>query len=406
MIRENMKPQSKNSKKKILIIVENLPLPFDRRVWQEATTLKEAGFVVSIICPAGKGFEKKYENIQGINIYRHPLPQEGSGLSGYFLEYSSALVWEFILSLKVFRNHGFDIIQACNPPDTIFMIGLFYKLFFQKKFVFDHHDINPELYEAKFGRRDVFYKMMLLLEWLTFKTADRSIATNESYKEIAVYRGKMPPDKVHVVRSAPCLDRMKIVQPNLKWKNGRQYMIGYLGVMGKQEGIDHLLEAARILIYEQNRKDAQFVLVGGGTELMAMLQLRDELGLYDFVTFTDRIPDQTLLEVLNTADICINPDSYNSMNDKSTMNKVMEYMSLGKPIVQYDLTEGKFSAQNASLYARPNDPIDLADKILYLLNNHQKRKEMSEYGYRRVREELHWGIEAPKYLSVFEKLLK
>lgn len=209
---------------------------------------------------------------------------------------------------------------------------------------------------------------------------------------------------MHVVRSGPSLERMKIVSPNPKWKNGRQYMVGYVGVMGKQEGIDHLLQAARILVFDQGRQDIQFVLVGGGTELQDMQTLNTELGLQDYVTFTGRIPDQPMLEVLNTADVCVNPNIANPMNDKSTMNKIMEYMALGKPIVQYDLTEGRFSAQGASLYARPNDIHDLADKIAWLLDHPDQREQMGSFGQDRVYNELHWGLEAPKYLQVFEEL--
>ena len=204
--------------KRILFIVENLPSPFDRRVWQEATTLHQNGYQVAIICPTGKGYEEKYECLDGIHIYRHPLPPEAEGALGYALEYSVALYWEFYLSFKVLFSHGFDAIHACNPPDLIFLVGGFFKFFFHKKFLFDHHDINPELYEAKFGRRDLFYRLMLLCERLTFKTADRSIATNESYKQIAIERGGMPPDKVTVVRSGPKLDRLKIIEPVLALK--------------------------------------------------------------------------------------------------------------------------------------------------------------------------------------------
>lgn len=391
-------------KKRVLIIVENLPLPFDRRVWQEALTLQKAGYRVSIIGPTGKSYEKRFEEIDGIAIYRHPLKVEGSGPAGYFLEYAAALLHEFRLSLKVFKERGFDVIQACNPPDNIFLIGLFYKIFFGKKFIFDHHDINPELYIAKFGRKDLFYRLMVLFERLTFMASDVSIATNESYKRIAIERGRMASNRVTVVRSGPSLERMKIVPPNLKWKNGRKFLVGYVGVMGRQEGLDHLLNAANYLVNEKVRTDIQFVLVGGGTELEYLKKMNKNMGLENYVVFTERIPDEPMLEVLNTADVCVNPDIANEMNDKSTMNKVMEYMALGKPVVQYDLTEGKFSAKKASLYARKNSPKDLADKILFLLENPQLRKEMGLYGKKRVMEKLHWGIEAPKYLNIYERL--
>ncbi len=395
---------SAGRQRKVLFIVENLPSPFDRRVWQEATTLQQNGYQVCIICPTGKGYEKKYEYIDQIHIYRHSLPFEADGALGYAVEYSAALFWEFYLSFKVLFKHGFDVIHACNPPDLIFVVGGFFKLFFGKKFLFDHHDINPELYEAKFGRRDIFYKLMVLCERLTFKTASVSIATNESYKKIAIERGGMAPDRVHVVRSGPKLDRLKIIDPVPALKCGRSYLVGYVGVMGKQEGLDYLLRAARHIIVEKNRQDVQFGLVGGGTELDEMKRYAEELGIAEYVTFTGRVPDQQLLEMLNTADVCVNPDVANEMNDKSTMNKIMEYMALGKPIVQFDLTEGRFSAQDSSLYAKENDEVDMAEKILQLLDNPELRKSMGEFGRKRVVSELEWDYEAPKLLGAYDQL--
>jgi len=391
-------------KRRILIIIENLPAPFDRRVWQEAITLRDAGYAVAIACPTGKGFEKKYEVIEHIPIYRYCLPTEGKGVLGYLAEYSAALFWQFWLCWKVMFGPGFDVIHACNPPDNIFIIGGFFKIFFGKKFLFDHHDINPELYEAKFGRRDFFYKVMLSWERWTFKTADISIATNESYKHIAIERGGMEKEKVFVVRSGPMLDRLKIQPPVEKMKKGRKFLVGYVGVMGKQEGIDYLLRAARHIIFNLKRKDIHFGLVGGGTDLEAMKQYACDLEIKEFVTFTGRVSDQKLLEMLNTADICVNPDVANAMNDKSTMNKIMEYMALGKPIVQFDLTEGRFSAGEASLYARKNDEIDLAEKIILLLDNPELRKRMGMFGRNRILKELEWKFEAPKLLAAYESL--
>src|SRR6185503_17820733 len=226
--------------RRVLILVENLPSPFDRRVWQEASTLRDAGYLVSIICPTGKGYEKKYEQIDDIDIWRYQLPAEAEGALGYLIEYSAALFWTFLLSWRVLLGRGFDVVHACNPPDLFFLIGNFFKLF-GKKFVFDHHDANPELYEAKFGRRDFLWKAMCLLERLTFRFADVSIATNNSYRRIAIERGGMPPERVFVVRSGPSLERLKIVPPRQDLKRGKKYLVGYVGVMGKQEGIDLLL---------------------------------------------------------------------------------------------------------------------------------------------------------------------
>jgi glycosyltransferase involved in cell wall biosynthesis len=391
------------ARRRVLIIVENLPLPFDRRVWQEARTLHAAGYQVSIICPKGKGYEKSFEELDGVAIYRHSMPFEASGALGYFAEYSWALAAEFLLSLKICFTRGFDVVHGCNPPDMIFLIGAFYKLF-GKKFLFDHHDINPELYEAKFQRRDFFYRLMLALERWTFRTADVCVATNESYRKIAIERGGREPNKVFVVRSGPDLRRLKVLPPQPALKQGRRYLVGYVGVMGRQEGIDGLLTAVHHIVRTMGRSDVHFGLVGGGTELEAMRKLAHELGVADFVTFTGRVPDADLLAMLNTADVCVNPDVANEMNDKSTMNKIMEYMALGKPIVQYDLTEGRVSAQEASLYARCNDPIDMAEKIVALLDDEPRRKAMGELGRERVKNKLAWEHEVPRLLAAYETL--
>jgi glycosyltransferase involved in cell wall biosynthesis len=389
--------------RRVLIIVENLPCPFDRRVWQEARTLTAAGYGVSIICPKGKGYEQGFEELEGIAIYRHPQPFEASGAAGYFAEYAWALLAEFALSVRVLFERGFDAIHACNPPDTIFLIGGFYKLF-GKKFLFDHHDINPELYEAKFSRRDFFYRLMLALERWTFRTADVCVATNESYRRIAIERGSRAPSRVFVVRSGPDLRRLRRMPPDPDLKKGRRYMVGYVGVMGRQEGIDGLLTAVHHIVHVLNRRDIHFGLVGGGTELAAMRKLAQQLAVDDYVTFTGRVPDSEMLAMLNTADVCVNPDVANDMNDKSTMNKVMEYMALGKPIVQFDLTEGRVSAQEASLYASRNDPIDLARKIVALLDDEPLRRRMGEIGLQRVHTALAWEHEAPHLLAAYDRL--
>ena len=394
---------SAGKQRKVLIIVENLTVPFDRRVWQEAKTLTDAGYQVAVICPIQKGFGKTYELLEGVHIYRHPLPVEASNTFTYALEYSVALFWEFILAWRVLLNGGFDVIHACNPPDNIFLIGLCFKLL-GKKFVFDHHDITPELYEAKFSKNNFFYKTLLACERWTFRTADISIATNQSYKQIAVERGKMDPEHVFVVRSGPNLERLRILPPKHALKKGRKYLVGYVGVMGKQEGIDYLLRAVRHIVYDMGRTDTHFALVGGGPELERLKEYAGQLSVAKYVTFTGRVPDHNMLEVLNTADVCVNPDVANEMNDKSTMNKVMEYMALGKPIVQFDLKEGRFSAQKASLYAKRNDEIDLARKITHLLDDQKLRKKMGAYGRRRIEKELEWKYEAPKLLTAYDAL--
>jgi len=357
--------------RRVLILVENLPSPFDRRVWQEACTLRDAGYAVSIVCPTGPGCELKFEVIDAIYVYRYRLPLEASSAAGYALEYASAIVQTFILSWRVLLTRGFDVVHACNPPDLLVLVAGFFKLF-GKKFLFDHHDLAPELYEAKFGRRDFLYRLMLRLERLTFRAADVSIATNESYRQVAIARGRMAPERVFVVRSGPDLARLKRLAPDERLKCGRRYLVGYVGVMGRQEGVDYLLRAVQHIVFGLHRCDIQF-----GLELLAML---------------------------NTADVCVNPDIANEMNDKSTMNKVMEYMALGKPIVQFDLTEGRFSAQQASLYARRNDAVDFAGKIVELLDDPARRAAMGAFGRRRVAEHLEWRHEAPRLLAAYDAL--
>ncbi len=390
--------------RRVLIIVENLPVPFDRRVWSEATTLRQAGYEVSVICPKGRGAEQSYEVLDGIHIYRHPLPLEARGAMGYLIEYASALFWEFVLSWRVLLTRGFDAIHACNPPDLIFLVGGFFKLFFRKRFLFDQHDINPELYEAKFGRQDLAWRALKLFERLTFRTADVSIATNESYRRIAIERGGMRPDEVFVVRSGPNLDRVRTMPEDPSWRRGRAHLVAYIGVIGGQEGIDLLLESVRHVVTTRNRHDVQFVVMGSGPELAAVQEMSQRLGLDEYVTFTGRVADETLFTVLSTADVCVNPDRFNEMNDKSTMNKIMEYMALGKPIVQFDLTEGRVSAQDASVYARRNDPADFADQVLALLDDPERRKTMGAFGRRRVHDELAWPHEAPKLLAAYDRL--
>jgi glycosyltransferase involved in cell wall biosynthesis len=389
--------------KHILIVVENLPLPFDRRVWQEANTLKENGADVSVICPKMKGYTKSYECINGIHIYRHPLPLEARGAFGYLREYVAALFWEFFLSWKIFFKKRFHVIQGCNPPDLIFIVAWFFKIF-GVKYVFDHHDINPELYIAKYNKKGFFYRFLLTTERLTFWTANYSIATNESYREIAITRGKMPAEKVTVVRSGPKLDRLRITEGNEKYKKGRKHLVGYVGVIGEQEGIDLLLESAKAIV--QRRQDVQFAIVGGGTDVEKLEQLSIEMGLADYVDFYGRVNDETLVDVLNTADVCVNPDKPTVMNNLSTMNKIMEYMALKKPIVQYDLKEGRVSAQGASLYAKNNDTNDFAAKISWLLDNEVDRKAMGELGYQRIINELSWDYEKNKLVDFYTTVLK
>jgi glycosyltransferase involved in cell wall biosynthesis len=391
---------------KVLIIVENLPVPFDRRVWMESITLQKAGYEVSVICPKGKGYEKDYEVIDQVHIYRHPMPPDISSVTGYLREYGTALYWEFRLAHRVWQERGFDIVHICNPPDLLFLVAGWFKLFHGVRVIFDHHDINLEMYEAKYGRRDFFYYGLSWAERLSFATANIVISTNESYRNIALTRGRKKPEDVFVVRSGPDLSRFQPVPPNSTYRKGRNYLVGYVGVMGEPEGIDYLLESVRYLVYEQDRHDIQFMLIGSGPMFESLQNMAKKLGVADYVEFTGRIPDAELLERLSSCDVCVNPDKKMPYNDLSTMNKIMEYMAMGKPIVQFELLEGMRSAEGASVYAEGNNPIDFAEKIVELLNAPVRREKMSIEGRHRMETTLEWRHQAPKLLEAYSKVLR
>jgi len=371
----------------------------------EATTLQKAGYQVSVISPKGKGFQKDYEVIDGIHIYRHPLPPEASSVAGYFQEYSSSLCWEFRLAQRVWRNQGFDIIHICNPPDLIFLVAAWFKIFRGVRVIFDHHDLNPELYEAKYGRRGFFYYALNCAEFLTFATADVVISTNESYREVALTRGRKKPEQVVVVRSGPDLSRFYPVLPNSAYRRGRKYLVGYVGVMGVQEGLDHLLRVVHYIV-GNGCQAIHFMLIGSGPAKEQLTALAQELGINEFVEFTGRVSDEELLERLSTCDICVNPEQKTPFNDRSTMNKILEYMALGKPVVQVDLLEGKRSAAGASIYARSGDEVDFAEKILELLEQPERRRQMGIEGQLRMREMLEWRHQTPRLLDAYAKVLQ
>ncbi|MDI3338691.1 glycosyltransferase family 4 protein [Defluviimonas aestuarii] len=388
--------------RRVLIVVENLPVPFDRRVWAEATTLAAAGYTVSVISPTGKGFEAEYEFLDGVHVYRHKLPPEGNSAAGYLREYGSALWNELRLALKAKRERGVDILHGCNPPDLIFLVAWVMRLF-GVRYLFDHHDICPELYEVKFGRRGILWRAMVFFEWLTFKTALVSIATNESYAEIARRRGGMAAEDVFVVRSGPKIEKLEVRPPKSELKKGAKFLIGYVGVIGQQEGLDLLVETAQHLTGPMGRTDVHFGIVGGGPALEEVQADVRAKGLESYFTFTGRAPDDLLLDMLNTADICVNPDRVTPMNDLSTMNKIMEYMTLGKPIVQFELKEGRASAAEASLYAKPNDPQDFAEKIAALMDDPEARDRMGRIGRERIEANLSWAHSVPHLLAAYDR---
>lgn len=389
-------------KRKILIIVENLPVPFDTRVWKEACALQESGYQVTVLSPRGKGYTKHHEVLSGVHIYRHPMAAEAASPLGYLWEYGCALFWEFVYAWWIFLAQGFHVIQGCNPPDDIVLVALPFKLF-GVKYIFDHHDANPELYLSKYERKDLFYRIQIWLEKITYQFSDVVMATNESYKELAVQRGRRSAADVFVVRNGPDLDKFKLVPPQPALKFGKPFLVGYVGTMSIQDGLDILLDVASD-IKARGRNDVHFTCVGGGQGLAGLRRMVTAKGLEDTVTFTGRIPDLELLGILSTADVCVNPDKPCEMNDISTMIKVTEYMALGKPIVQFNLREGRFSAGEASLYSDNHDGgKDFANKILWLLDNPEERKKMGEFGRKRVEQELAWKFSVRNLIAAYDR---
>jgi glycosyltransferase involved in cell wall biosynthesis len=333
------------------------------------------------------------------------MPKEGNSPLGYVWEYGCALFWECLYSWWIYLRRGFHVIQGCNPPDDIFFVALPFKLF-GVKYIFDHHDVNPELYFSKYERKDFFYRAQIWLEKLTFRFSDVVMSTNNSYKDIAVTRGGIAPEDVFVVRNGPDLDSFVPVPPNPTLKRGKRYLVGYVGTISIQEGLDILLDVAEH-IQKLGREDIHFTCVGGGPGLARLQKMVVDKHLEHVVRFTGRVSDAELLEVLSTADVCVNPDKPCEMNDISTMIKIMEYMALSKPIVQFDLKEGKYSAQEASLYSdHENRVADFADKILWLLDHPDEREKMGKFGHARVKKELAWEYSIGNLLGAYEKVFE
>jgi glycosyltransferase involved in cell wall biosynthesis len=391
---------------KVLMLVENAPVPLDSRVWPEATTLRDQGFQVSIIGPkASPDYESSYSCIDGIYIYRYRVPTIGNTYIAYLVEYSVALFMTFLLSLKVWVQHGFDVIHAANPPDLFFIIGLFYRLF-GKKFVFDQHDLSPELLQVKFKRGATpLHRLLLFLERCSYHTAHLVITPNLSLKRFALERGHCPPDKIIAVRNGSRLNYMRLVAPEPELKRGRPYLLAYEGVIGVQDGVEYTLLALHDLVHKRGRQDVSLVLIGSGSNLAIIQKLVHELQLDQYVTFTGWISREDVMRYLTVADVGLIPDPQNGLNEYCTLVKTMDYMAMGKPIVAFDLAETRYSAQDAALYATPNLVEDFASKIEALLDDKALRLRMGALGRKRNDETLCWEETKKELLSAYEVLL-
>lgn len=390
----------------ILILVENLSVPFDRRVWQEARALTDAGFTITVICPTGTGQDAEQETvIEDVRILRYPLRAATGGPSGYLSEYTLALFHTLRLAIKVRREGLVDIVHACNPPDLLFLIALALRPG-GTRFVFDHHDLGPEMFLSRFpnGGR-ILYWLTRFAERLTFATADAVISTNESYRRIAIERGKVAAERVTVVRTAPDLSRFLQREPDDSLRRGKPYLLAYLGVMGPSDGVDYAVRAISYLRDVVGRDDFHCIFMGAGDSHDEVAALSARLGLADIVEFPGRVSDEFAQRCLSTADVCLAPDPLNPLNDVSTMNKVVEYMAMARPIVSFDLVEARVSAADAAVYVEPNDELKFAQAIDALLRDPERRRRMGQCGYRRVARELSWEVSRRALVRFYEQLL-
>jgi glycosyltransferase involved in cell wall biosynthesis len=390
--------------RRVLIIVQNLPVPLDRRVWLECQALVASGVGVSVICPKGPD-DPAYQELDGVRIYKYTPPPPAQGALGYLREFVYCWLATAALAIRVYLRDGFQVIQACNPPDTYFALALPFKPL-GVRFVYDQHDLCPEVYRSRFGRRGGI--LLRALEWLeraTFRTADHVISTNESYRRIALTRGHRRPDVITVVRSGPDAQRMRRAAPRPELKQDRPLLACYLGVMGPQDGVDLLLRAIAVLVHERGRRDCHVALLGFGDCLAELVLLAKELELEEHVSFPGRADNRMIEDYLSTADVGLSPDPKNPLNDVSTMNKTLEYMAYGLPVVAFDLTETRVSAGGAAVYARPNDVREYAAALDALLDDPERRAAMGRVGRRRIEEALAWEHQAVRYVEVYHRLL-
>lgn len=388
--------------KRVLMLLENQPFPKDTRVRREAIALMESGYQVTVVSQRGKG-HSFYENYRGIHVYRYPAPPTGAGILGYLAEYGYSMLAAFLLSLLILVRRGFDVIHTHNPPDFYVSIAMFYKLL-GKKFVYDHHDLAPDMYIALYGKNHnpLIYRCLLFFERLSLRQAHHVIATNQSYKRLEMERGGLPAERITIVRNGPSIKRIYPIEPDPELRSMGKTIVGYVGDMGYHDGIDYLLRAVHHLVYDLGRHDVFCVIIGIGDAWEEMKALAERLDLSSYLWFTGWVSDEDLLRYLSTADICVDPDPKNSFTDHSTMIKMTEYMALGKPIVAFDLTEHRESAQQACVYARPNDERDFACKLAELIDDAPRRKAMGEFGRQRIETKLAWHHSIPNLLRVYE----
>jgi glycosyltransferase involved in cell wall biosynthesis len=390
---------------RVLILVQNLSVPFDRRVWLECQSLVDAGFRVAVVCPKAPG-DPTYYRLNGVDLFKYRPYAPGGSSASFILEYVYSFFATLILSLRASVRGRFTVVQSCNPPDLFWPIGVLFRVLHGSSFVFDHHDLCPELYQSRFpdGNR-LIYRALRLMERCTAMAADHVISTNDSYRQIVLDRDGVAPASVTVVRTGPDLTRLHRTQEEPSLRRARPHLAAYLGVMGPQDGVDLVLQMADHVVHQLGRRDINFTLIGSGDCFDELVALSQSLDLSDYVTFTGRVPDADVAAILSTADVGISPDPKNPLNDVSTMNKTMEYMAFALPVVAFDLRETRVSAGEAAVYATPNDVGELARLLVDLIDDEPRRQEMGRAGRARIEKELAWRHQAPRYVGVYETFI-
>jgi glycosyltransferase involved in cell wall biosynthesis len=413
MLRTASKQEPKGAKEskraapeaRILIIVQNLPVPFDRRVWLECRALVSAGYRVAVVCPKGRN-DPSFQVIDSVEIYKYRPYAPGDSKASFIAEYVYSFLATAWHALKARRKGRFTAIQACNPPDIFWPIAMLFRVLDRSRHVFDHHDLCPELYLSRFpdGPR-LPYRGLLALERRTHRTADHVISTNDSYRQIAITRSGKAPGDVTVVRTGPDPERLRRGAGDPGQRRGRKFLAAYIGVMGPQDGVDIVVRAASVVVHEMRRDDIAFTLIGSGDCFDGLVALRDELGLRGHVEFTGRAPDELVGRILSTADVGLSPDPLNPLNDLSTMNKSMEYMAFELPVVAFDLRETRVSVADAGCYVEPNDIRKYAQAIVELLDDEPRRQLLGKRGRARIEKELAWSFQEKAYLDVYHRLI-
>lgn len=391
---------------RVLLIVENLPVPPDRRVWQQCRALRDAGCAVSVISPKGRGHDRSHEVIDDIHVYRHWLPLDARGVAGFLVEYAVALFWQIVLSWRVFFTRGFDVIQACNPPDAIWIVALPFRLLFGRKFVFDHHDPFGDLFAVKFPRHKGILKIVRLFEKISIRGSHGVISTSEALRQVAIERHGKAPELVHLVRSCPDPRAFRRGAPDAALRKGASKLVVYVGVMGSQDGVDLLIRAAAVLVHQRGRSDVHFLLLGDGPEYSDLVALSRELKVDRQVRFGGFLTGAAFQTALSSADLGVCPDPCNTFNDKLSMNKVLEYMAMELPTVMFELAEGRRIAGDSAVYAgTDSDPVQLADAMLDLLDDEARRRRMGALARHRVETLFDWNDHRQVYLDAYATIL-